>query len=109
MLVIHQQHMTQALLPLIEQICHVYMDDIIIWSNSVEEHEQNVRRVLKALCVAHLYCSPKKTKLFALEITFLGHVISAEGIHMDPGKVKCILEWPVPMMTTEVRRFLELV
>jgi len=54
-----------ALLSLIGQICHVHMDNIIIWSNSVEEHEQNVRRVLKALHVAHLYCSSKKTELFA--------------------------------------------
>jgi len=101
--------MTQALLPLIGQICHVYIDDIIIWSNSVEEHEQNVWRVLKALCVTYLYCSPKKTEFFALEITFLGHVISAEGICMDSGKVKYILEWPVPTTTTEVRGFLGLV
>jgi len=101
--------MTQALLPLIGKICHVYMDDIIIWSNIVEEHEENIQKVLEALQVAHLYCSPKKTDLFALEITFLGHIISTKGIYADPDKIQCILEWPVPTSTTEVHGFLGLV
>ncbi|KAG1799871.1 uncharacterized protein HD556DRAFT_1212995, partial [Suillus plorans] len=50
---------------------------IIIWSQTLGEHERNVRAVLLALRNAHLFCSPKKTSLFNLEVDFLGHHISA--------------------------------
>jgi len=69
------------------QICHVYLDDIIIWSSSIEEHLANVEAVLLALRKAHLYCSPKKMTLFCMEVTFLGHVISACGVEADASKV----------------------
>ena len=68
---------------LIEKICHIYLDDIIIWSNTLEEHKQNVSLVLEALQKAHLYCSLKKLMLFMTEIDFLGHHISAHGIEAD--------------------------
>ncbi|KIJ05141.1 hypothetical protein PAXINDRAFT_55414, partial [Paxillus involutus ATCC 200175] len=53
------------------------LDDIIIWSQTVEEHERNVRSVLQAFRDTHLFCSQKKTSLFNLEVDFLGHHISA--------------------------------
>jgi len=84
--------MTAALHPLIGKICHVYLDDIIIWSSSIEEHIANVEAVLLALREAHLYCSPKKTMLFCTEVTFLGHVISARGVEADASKVSRILD-----------------
>jgi hypothetical protein len=61
----HQRCMYLALKKYIGSICHVYLDDIIIWSQSMEEHENNLRLVLEALRPSHLYCSPKKTTLFA--------------------------------------------
>jgi len=104
----HQQRMTDALRHLIGSICHVYLDDIIIWSSTVEEHEQNVARVLDALRAANLYCNPAKSQLFATEINFLGHVISGSGIHPDPRKTDRILNWPIPTTTTNLRGFLGL-
>jgi hypothetical protein len=74
--------------PLIGKICHVYLDDIIIWSQSVTEHIKNVQLILEALWKACLFCSPKKTSLFCTEINFLGHHISASGIEADASKVK---------------------
>ncbi|KIK90910.1 hypothetical protein PAXRUDRAFT_96444, partial [Paxillus rubicundulus Ve08.2h10] len=53
------------------------LDDIIIWSQTVEEHERNVCAVLQAFCDAHLFCSHKKTSLFNLKVNFLGHHVSA--------------------------------
>ncbi|KIK91634.1 hypothetical protein PAXRUDRAFT_103165, partial [Paxillus rubicundulus Ve08.2h10] len=53
------------------------LDDIIIWSQTVEEHEHNVCSILQAFCDTHLFCSQKKTLLFGLEVDFLGHHISA--------------------------------
>jgi hypothetical protein len=67
----HQQRMNRALRHLIGKICHVYLDDIIIWSQTIEEHERNVNTVLLALRDTHLLCSPKKTLLFCTEIDFL--------------------------------------
>ena len=74
----HQRRMNQALRKYIGVICHVYLDDIVIWSSSIEEHRRNVRTVLQALREAHLYCSTKKSQLFATEIDFLGHHISQQ-------------------------------
>ena len=106
---IHQRRVTKALSPLIGKICHIYLDDIVIWSNSIEEHEDNITQVLQALTKAQLYCNPKKTQLFCYELNFLGHTISHRGIEADKSKTDRILNWPVPKSTTQVRQFLGLV
>ena len=101
--------MNKALRAHIGKICHVYLDDIIIWSNSIEEHRRNVKTILQALRDAHLYCSEKKTQLFMTELDFLGHHISVRGIEPDIKKVEQIRTWPTPRDAKEVRRFLGLV
>ena len=106
---IHQRRVTAALRPFIGRFCHVYLDDIVIWSKSLEEHTTNVRLVLKALKTNKLYCNPKKTKLFCTEIRFLGHRISANGIEVDEGKADRITNWPIPSSAKQVRSFLGLV
>ena len=105
----HQQHVTLALRDLIGHICHIYLNDIIIWSQSVEEHEHNVALVLEVLQNAHLYCSSKKSSLFNIEINFLGHTISQHGIEADRSEVEWILNWPTPKMAKDVCQFLSLV
>ena len=105
----HQRRMNQALRHLIGKICHVYLDDIIIWSQTLEEHQRNVETVLLALRNAHLLCSPKKTSLFCTEIDFLGHHISARGIEPDASKIERIANWKSPRSSKDVRAFLGLV
>jgi hypothetical protein len=105
----HQRRVCSALHALIGRICHVYLDDIIIWSNSFEEHEQNITLVLEAHRKAQLYCSVKKSILFASEVDFLEHHISEWGIEPDAKKVEQIINWPRPKCATEVRAFLGLV
>ena len=105
----HQRRMNQALRKHIGKICHVYLDDIVIWSSSIEEHRQNVRTVLQALRDASLYCSTKKSQLFTTELDFLGHHISHRGIEPDVRKVEKIQNWPVPTNARDVRKFLGLV
>lgn len=105
----HQCRMFHALKDLIGRICHVYLDNIIIWSNSLEEHKANIDKVMEALCKANLYMSIKKTNLFCLEVLFLGHILSADGVQPDPSKVERITLWPVPKSTTDVRAFLGIV
>ena len=70
-----QCQVTDVLCVHLGKICHVYMDDIVIWSQSLEEHEANVRTVMKTLHTARLYMI-----LFTYEISFLGHIISQKGI-----------------------------
>jgi hypothetical protein len=89
--VVHQHCVCSALRALIGRICHVYLDDIIIWSDSFEEHEKNFTLVLEALRKAQLYCSIKKSILFASEVDFLGHHISERGIEPDAKKVERII------------------
>jgi hypothetical protein len=105
----HQRWVTLALKDLIGKICHVYLDNVIIWSNTLEEHKANVSLVLEALCKAELYCSLEKSMLFATEVDFLGHHISARGIEADQSKVLRILNWPAPKSAKHVQQFLGLV
>jgi len=106
---IHQHRVTAALCELIGKICHIYLDDIVIWSQSIQEHSKNVKLVLNALRDACLYINPEKTHLFCLEIDFLGHHISTHGIEADSKKADCILNWPIPKSSMETRSFLGLV
>ena len=100
--------MTDALRHLIGKIYHVYLDNIIIWSQTVEEHEQNVAKVLDALWAAKLFCNKKKSVLFATEVFFLGHIISGLGISANLRKTDQIINWPQPWMSTNAHRFLGL-
>lgn len=74
--VTHQRRMNKVLRKYIGKICHVYLDDIVIWSNSLSEHQANVRTILQALWDADLYCLTKKSQLFMTKLDFLGHWIS---------------------------------
>jgi Reverse transcriptase (RNA-dependent DNA polymerase) len=106
---IHQRRVINTLQSLIGKICHVYLDDIVIWSETLEEHIKNVCTVMQALQDAKLYVNEKKTNLFCTNIFFLGHRISESGIEADGAKVSKIVDWPTPTLATEVRQFLGLV
>ena len=106
---IHQRRVTAALRPFIGHFCHVYLDDIVIWSKTLESHVQNVTSILTALQSNRLYCNPKKTQLFCTQIRFLGHRISSNGIEADEGKADRIMSWPTPSSAKQVRSFLGLV
>jgi hypothetical protein len=106
---IQQCRVTAVLQPWIGRICHVYIDDIAIWSNNIEEHTHNVETILQALSDNELFVNPKKTKLFSTEICFLGHRITAKGIEADEGKADRVKNWPKPTCAKHVRAFLGLV
>lgn len=106
---VQQRRVTAALRAHIGKICHVYLDDIIIWSEDVEEHEKHLALIFNDLKKAALYCNPRKTKLFQYEVDFLGHRISTRGIQADPKKVDRIAHWPQPKSSTHVRAFLGVV
>jgi hypothetical protein len=98
---IHQWRMTAALCKLLGKICHIYLYDIVIWLDTVEQHTEHMRLVLGALQKAKLYCNLKKCHFYLLEMDFLSHHISARGIKANTSKVDKILQWPTPQNTTD--------
>lgn len=84
----------------------VYIDDILIFSLSPQVHVQHVRRVLQRLLENCLFVKAEKCVFHAQSVTFLGLVVSAEGIRMDPDKVQAVLNWPVPESRVALQRFL---
>ena len=88
------------------QSCLIYLDDIIVFSRTFEEHVQRLSMVFERLIEAGLKLSPEKCKLFQDKIKYLGHIVSAEGIAIDPKKIRCVQEWPVPQNIGQLRSFL---
>jgi hypothetical protein len=86
----------------------VFIDDIFIYSKSDSDHEEHMRWVLQKLRDNQLYAKYSKCKFWIDEVSFLGHIISNEGISVDPAKVKEIMEWRVPTIVTKIRSFLGL-
>ncbi|GJU67890.1 putative reverse transcriptase domain-containing protein, partial [Tanacetum coccineum] len=81
----------------------VFIDDILVYSKMREEHEDHLRIVLEILCQKKLYAKFSKCEFWLGQIAFLGHSVSADGITMDPAKVKAITKWPRPMTVMKVR------
>ena len=86
--------------------CIIYLDDIIVFSWTPEEHVHRLKAVFNKLRAAGLKLKPSKCDLFRKEIKYLGHVVSNEGVSTDPDKIKSVTEWPQPTIMTEVRSFL---
>jgi hypothetical protein len=92
----------------IRQFVVVFVDDILIYSKNEEEHAKHLRIVLTRLREHPLYAKFNKCAFWLEEIQFLGHVLSAKGIAVDPKKVKDILEWKFPTSVHQVRSFIGL-
>ena len=84
----------------------VYLDDIIIFSDTKEEHLKRLEAVFKKLCAAGLKLKPSKCFFFREEIEYLGHVVSGKGISTNPKKVEAVSKWPTPKTVYDVRSFL---
>src|SRR6266511_3649205 len=101
-----QRLMNDVLREYLRKFCLVYLDDIIIYSKTLKEHKDHVRKVLQKLAEANLKLKPSKCEWFKEELTFVGHVINREGVKPWEGNIKKILAAKVPETVTEVRRFL---
>jgi hypothetical protein len=95
-------------MPELDKFVVVFIDDILIYSMNEEEHAQHLRVVLTRLKEHQLYAKFKKCVFWLKEIQFLGHVLSANGIAVDPSKIKDILEWKPPTTVHQVQSFLGL-
>jgi hypothetical protein len=86
----------------------VFLDEILIYSKSEEEHEPHLRMVLQVLREHQLYAKLRKFSFYQKQIHYLGHIISKDGIAVDPKNIKSIREWSAPKNVTEVRSFMGL-
>ena len=86
--------------------CLVYLDDIIIFSKSIEQHIAQLSDVFARFKGAGLKIGPSKCRLLQASVQYLGHIISGKGIKTDPAKIACVANWPVPETTAELKRFL---
>ncbi|CCO31697.1 Retrotransposable element Tf2 155 kDa protein type 1 [Rhizoctonia solani AG-1 IB] len=102
---VFQCFMNNMFRDLLDMTVIVYLDDILIFSNSREEHVQHVTEVLSCLQKHNLFCNPSKCVFFVTEVTHIG-VVTPEGISMEQEKVKAIQEWPEPRNVKQVQSFL---
>ena len=86
----------------------IYLDDIIVYSKTFDEHLENLKTVLERLKGINLKLNPKKCNLLCKKVAFLGHEVSEQGIATDPAKIQSVKDWPEPKSVTEVRQFVGL-
>lgn len=103
-----QRVMDNVLRDLQNVICLVYLDDIIVFSVSLQEHMVNLERVFKRLRESNFKIQMDKSEFLKLETSYLGHVISKDGIKPNPDKIAAIQKFPIPKTATEIKRFLGL-
>ena len=103
-----QRLMECVLVGLMYEQCLIYLDDIIVFSTTFDEHLRRLRNVLVALREAHLQLKLSKCSFACTEVAYLGHVVSANGITPDPQKVAAVLQFPKPTEAKPLRQFLGL-
>ena len=101
-----QRLMGLVLAGLCWQTCLVYLDDIIIFSRTVDEHFQRLTDILRRLKEAGLKIKPNKCQLMHRSVQYLGYVVSENGMEVDPAKTSCVNNWPVPTDQERLRQFL---
>jgi len=100
--------MNRVLRGIVTKIIVVFVDDILVFSNSEEEHGEHLREVLETLREHKLKAKFSKCNFWKEEVKFLGHIVSGKGLSVDPSKLKAIQDWQTPRNATEVRSFLSL-
>ena len=100
-----QHYINDVLFEYLNDFAQAYMDDILIYSKTLKEHRSHVRKVLSKLREAGLYADINKCEFHVTETTFLGVIISTDGIRMDPQKIQVILDWARPETLKQVQSF----
>ena len=94
--------------PFLDEFVIIFIGDILVYSKSFAEYEQHLRIVLQTLRNRSMYAKLKKCDFWLSSVTFWGHIISVDGVSVDPHKVKAIANWPRPTNVTEVQSFMGL-
>ncbi|CAI7917718.1 unnamed protein product, partial [Closterium sp. NIES-54] len=101
-----QTEMNHILRPLLDECVVVYLDDILIYSKNMKEHVEHLRKVFEILRKNKLYVKLSKSDFALKKVQFLGHMVSAEGVHVDPRKIEAVKKWKVPENMKELQQFL---
>lgn len=103
-----QRVMDNVLKDLQNKVCLVYLDDIICFSTSLQEHIVNLEKIFQRLRESNFKIQMDKSEFLKLETEFLGHIISKDGVKPNPNKIAAISKYPLPKTTTQIKRFLGL-
>ena len=98
--------MNKVFMEFLDKFVVVFIDDILVYPKNEEEHKEHLRLVLEKLREHQLYAKFSKCEFWLKEVGFLGHVISGEGISVDPSKVKSVTEWLAPTSVGQIQSFL---
>jgi hypothetical protein len=98
--------MNKVFMEELDKFVIVFNDDILIYSKNREDHERHLRIVLERLRANQLYAKLSKCEFWLDKIAFLGHILTTEGIEVDPSKVEAVSKWKQPSNVSEVRSFL---
>lgn len=101
-----QAYINNVLRKYLDVFVVVYLDDILVYSKTYEDHVQHVRKVLQALKDADMRIKPEKTEFHKTKVKFLGYEVSREGLKMDKKKIEAVTSWPKPTTIKEVQSFL---
>jgi hypothetical protein len=100
--------MNKVLMDELDKCVVVFIDDILVFSKTAEDHEEHLRIVLEKLKQQQLYAKFSKCEFWMEEVAFLGHVLSAEGVVVDPSKIEAVSKWQSSKSVIEIRSFLGL-
>jgi hypothetical protein len=101
-----QAYINEILREYLDEFCSAYLDDVLIYSETLEEHKTHVRKVIHKLGEAGLHLDIDKSQFAVKEVKYLGLILTSEGIKMDPAKIQTVLDWRLPTTLKELQAFL---
>jgi hypothetical protein len=103
-----QSLMNEVFKPYLRRFILVFFDDILVYSQDMDSHATYLRLALDTLLQHQLFAKLSKCKFGCAEVEYLGHIITAQGVSADPGKIQAMVDWPFPKNIKALRRFLGL-
>ncbi|KAI0499355.1 hypothetical protein KFK09_020258 [Dendrobium nobile] len=97
--------MNEVLKPFLDKCCVVYFDDILVFSSTISDHVEHLKKIFESLRNSKLFLNAAKCQFATSRVHFLGFILSVEGVHVDPRKTSAIADWPTPQSISDIRSF----